>query len=517
MSNLTFRITGGTNVGLIRSNNEDNFIINADLSKSDWFIPSDTNLAIELGESGCLFVVADGMGGMNAGEVASAIAIDTIKEKFTRDDFSSIVGSDDEIALFMKESIEVADENIKAKVLEDKSTAGMGTTIVMAWVIGQKVHIAWCGDSRAYLFNTKSGLVPLSKDHSYVQQLVDEGKLDPELAFDHPDSNIITRSLGDSATKARPDYMSRKLSEGDLILLCSDGLCGLCRDDEIVEVLAGEYDSIEQLKTRLIERALEAGGYDNVTVALFQTLQTESVVASEMQQTSTDIGRVDLLPTPPRRKLQRLLTRVAMLAVLVTLAFVLIPNNKEDKQDQDQPDPTTTQTEQTADDQPKPIDEPDEDIVVEPDEGDGVKEEVDSSKTVVIAEPAEEKLVESEKPKQTKKQTSEKSTAAKSNKEQKKGSSVSQSAANGSTQAVKPEPIPVTNVANSATENLAIPAVAKSSAEGSTDKLRPGQSSDSQKVNAPADSTQQKTVDPKTLFSAQPNVEDSNKESESKK
>ncbi|MBR2049125.1 MAG: protein phosphatase 2C domain-containing protein [Alistipes sp.] len=513
MSNLTFRITGGTNVGLIRSNNEDNFIINADLSKSDWFIPSDTNLAIELGESGCLFVVADGMGGMNAGEVASAIAIDTIKEIFTRDDFSPIIGSDDEIALFMKEAIEVADENIKAKVLEDKSTAGMGTTIVMAWVIGQKVHIAWCGDSRAYLFNTKSGLVPLSKDHSYVQELVDEGKLDPELAFDHPDSNIITRSLGDSSTKARPDYMSRKLSEGDLILLCSDGLCGLCRDDEIVEVLAGEYDSIEQLKTRLIERALEAGGYDNVTVAIFQTLQTESVVASEMQQTSTDVGRVDLMPTPSRRKLQRLLTKVAMLAVLITLAFVFIPNNKENKQTEDQPEPTTNQTEQTTADKPKPTDEPE----VVPDEGDVVKEDDDSSKVIIVAEPAEVKLVEPEKPKQTNKQTSKKSTAVKSKKRQKKDNSVSQSATTETTQAVKPEPIPVTNVANSATEKPAIQTEEKSSVEGTTDKLKLEHPSDNQKVNASADSTQQKQVDPKTLFPAQPNVEDSNKESESKK
>lgn len=517
MSNLTFRITGGTNVGLIRSNNEDNFIINADLSKSDWFIPSDTNLAIELGESGCLFVVADGMGGMNAGEVASAIAIDTIKEIFTRDDFSPIIGSDDEIALFMKEAIEVADENIKAKVLEDKSTAGMGTTIVMAWVIGQKVHIAWCGDSRAYLFNTKSGLVPLSKDHSYVQELVDEGKLDPELAFDHPDSNIITRSLGDSSTKARPDYMSRKLSEGDLILLCSDGLCGLCRDDEIVEVLAGEYDSIEQLKTRLIERALEAGGYDNVTVAIFQTLQTESVVASEMQQTSTDVGRVDLMPTPSRRKLQRLLTKVAMLAVLITLAFVFIPNNKENKQTEDQPEPTTTQTEQTTADKPKPTDEPTDEPEVVPDEGDVVKEDDDSSKVIIVAEPAEVKLVEPEKPKQTNKQTSKKSTAVKSKKRQKKDNPVSQSDTTETTQAVKPEPIPVTNVANSATEKPAIQTEEKSSVEGTTDKLKLEQPSDNQKVNASADSTQQKQVDPKTLFPAQPNVEDSNKESESKK
>lgn len=326
MSNLTFRITGGTDVGLYRSNNEDNFIINADLSKSDWFIPSDTNLEIELSDVGSLFVVADGMGGMNAGEVASAIAIDTVKEMFTRDDFSSIIGSDQEIEQFMKSVIEVADEKIKAKVVEDSSTSGMGTTIVMAWVVDQKVHVAWCGDSRAYLFNTKSGLVRLSKDHSYVQQLVDEGKLDPELAFDHPDSNIITRSLGDSLSKAMPDYMSRKLSEGDIILLCSDGLCGLCRDEEIVDVLDGEYESIEQLKAQLIEKALAAGGYDNVTVALFQTVTAETVVADSMQLTTSDVGRDE--DKPKKFAIKKWSIAAAILA-LVALGLILTNKDKE--------------------------------------------------------------------------------------------------------------------------------------------------------------------------------------------
>ena len=82
MSDITFRLTGGTNVGLVRTNNEDNFIVNTDLTQTDWFLPSDTSKEIALGELGCLFVVADGMGGMNAGEVASAIAIDSVKEAY---------------------------------------------------------------------------------------------------------------------------------------------------------------------------------------------------------------------------------------------------------------------------------------------------------------------------------------------------------------------------------------------------------------------------------------------------
>lgn len=275
MSDIAFRLTGGTNVGLVRTNNEDNFIVNADLTKGDWFIPSDTMENISLGEAGSLFVVADGMGGMNAGEVASEIAIESVKAAFSKANFKKILTSDKQIQLFLQKTIEKADSNIKAKVKEDNSTAGMGTTIVIAWVHKDVVHISWCGDSRAYLFNSKSGMVRLSKDHSYVQQLVDEGKLDAELAFDHPNSNIITRSLGDTQVKANPDYISKNISEGDMILLCSDGLCGLCRDEEIMSILEHNSENIEQCKNELIAAALEAGGYDNVTVALFQVVSVE--------------------------------------------------------------------------------------------------------------------------------------------------------------------------------------------------------------------------------------------------
>ncbi len=275
MSNITFRLTGGTNVGLIRTNNEDNFIVNADLSQNDWFIPSDTSKALSLGDLGAIFVVADGMGGMNAGEVASAIAIDSVKASFSTAKFSKICSSDNNIRNFLQKTIEKADSNIKAKVQEDESTSGMGTTIVIGWALKDRIHISWCGDSRAYLFNPASGITRLSKDHSYVQQLVDEGKLDAELAFDHPNSNIITRSLGDTSAKVCPDYVSRKLSAGDMIMLCSDGLCGLCRDEEILEVLNLQTEGIEQCKNNLISAALQAGGHDNVTVILFQIVSME--------------------------------------------------------------------------------------------------------------------------------------------------------------------------------------------------------------------------------------------------
>ena len=295
MLDVEIKMTAATDVGLVRTNNEDNFIVNPDLTNDVWIIPEDTNVPFNIGPNGSLMVVADGMGGMNAGEVASMIAITSIQESFRGvSDFSGIIDCSNHIESFMKKAIVKADSDIKKKVNEDPSTSGMGTTIVMAWIIGNVVHIAWCGDSRAYLFNQNSGLSRLSRDHSYVQELVDSGKLDPERAFDHPNSNIITKSLGDFAGSAKPDYMCRGITSGDVILLCSDGLCGLVRDDDILDILISGHETLDATRDALFQSALDAGGYDNITIAL-----AECVNVDEPELTKT------LAPTEtvkPRRK-----------------------------------------------------------------------------------------------------------------------------------------------------------------------------------------------------------------------
>ena len=277
MSDITFKMTVATNVGLVRTNNEDNFIVNPDLDAPDkWIVPANADDVFALGKNGCVMVVADGMGGMNAGEVASEIAVNYVKQAFSKvSDFSKISDCSNHVEDFLKKIIVEADAAIKKKVKEDPSTSGMGTTIVVAWIIGEVVHVAWCGDSRAYHFNRQSGLSRLSKDHSYVQELVDAGKLDPELAFDHPNSNIITRSLGDSPVKAQPDYVCKRLSAGDYVILCTDGLCGLVRDERILEIMMQERSSLAEYKTALFDASFEEGAYDNVTIALFECMSVK--------------------------------------------------------------------------------------------------------------------------------------------------------------------------------------------------------------------------------------------------
>lgn len=267
MGEIKFRMAALTNVGRIRTNNEDNFLVDSDLSDDKCFFTQ--NEQKNLGGKGALLVVADGMGGMNAGEVASRLAVETIQEYFSAERLTAEVIRDRQsVERYMKMTVVAADQAIKERSRKDASTSGMGTTVVMAWLLKGQVYVAWCGDSRAYAWHPETGLRQLSKDHSYVQELVDSGKLNEENAFDHPDSNIITRSLGDPRKTAEPDFRAEELYEGEVILLCSDGLCGMIRDREIEAVVRNNPEDMRVCGEALIEAALQAGGHDNVTVTL---------------------------------------------------------------------------------------------------------------------------------------------------------------------------------------------------------------------------------------------------------
>lgn len=271
MSEIKFKLAAGTNVGLFRKNNEDNFIVSPDLATAQWLLPSDDEYT-ELGPYGALLVVADGMGGMNAGEVASAIAVETVQQMFTPDNIAPIVDDSKAIREFMENVVKAADLNILNRSRDDSSTQGMGTTIVMAWILGQRAYVTWCGDSRCYVYSKKRGLRCLSKDHSFVQELVDKGELAPEYARDHPLSNVITRCLGNEEKRAEPETRIYELYCGDVIMLCSDGLCALCQDDHIAEVIDAYQNNIQECRNELISAALSKGGHDNVTVAVCTVL-----------------------------------------------------------------------------------------------------------------------------------------------------------------------------------------------------------------------------------------------------
>lgn len=274
MTDIKFRIAAKTDVGLVRTNNEDNFQAASDLSngRMNWV----NNEVCSLGDKGALLVVADGMGGMNAGEVASELAIETVREYFAPENLTSeVLATRFTIEKYMNEVIVAADARIKSAAKNNPETRGMGTTIVIGWILDGKLYVSWCGDSRAYIYNPEAGLHQISKDHSYVQSLVDKGSISREDAFDFPDSNIITRCLSDGSSKAKPESLLRPydLCDGDIVLLCTDGLCGMIRDNEIEDEIRGCENDMDTLVDNLIQAACNAEGSDNITICLCQILQ----------------------------------------------------------------------------------------------------------------------------------------------------------------------------------------------------------------------------------------------------
>lgn len=294
---MKISIAATTDIGKERLNNEDAFIICPDLSRQDW-TQSETPSYIQLDKYGSLLIVADGMGGPQAGEVASSIAIESIQYFFTTDTIENALnsGNIDEV---LSACIKNADDAINQKALVDPDTSGMGTTIVICWIIGNAAHIAWCGDSRCYVYNPISGLHLLTKDHSLVQEMIDKGEITEREAFTHPNNNVITRGLGDFDTRPVPDIVTYQINPNDTLLLCSDGLCGYCTNDEIEKILNDNYIDIKKCRDELLKVALEAGGYDNICIALASLIgdeQTAPLRPTTMQKLFYRLKRLLTFP-----------------------------------------------------------------------------------------------------------------------------------------------------------------------------------------------------------------------------
>ncbi len=266
-----------------RSGNEDNFYVDDDLTDQTTNKVAQDEVC-QLGELGILMVVADGMGGMNAGEVASQIAVDTVKSAFNVESLTnSVIATPQVRQKYLEQVIKQADKNIKLEAKKDQGCEGMGSTIIVAWLFNDELTISWCGDSRAYIFNEKSGIRLISRDHSYVQELVNKGLLTYDQTFDHPQNNIITRSLGDPTKDAQPESKTLKVGKGDIILLCSDGLSGVLRDrktydangqlfpeDNIEDIIRAHTSSMKECREALWIAAERGNWYDNVTAILCQ-------------------------------------------------------------------------------------------------------------------------------------------------------------------------------------------------------------------------------------------------------
>ena len=222
-----------------------------------------------LGNMPNLFIVADGMGGHNAGDYASKCTTETV--------VSEIQNSfEKNPTIIIKKAIKTANAKIRKEASEHENLFGMGTTLVTATIIGKYLQVSNIGDSRLYLLN-KDGLRQITEDHSLVEEMIRLGGLGREDARLHPDKNIITRAIG-AKDEVEADFFTEELETGDIVLMCSDGLTNMLEDKEIEAILLNpEKEELIQKGDALIKAANENGGKDNIAVVLVRLVEDDEV------------------------------------------------------------------------------------------------------------------------------------------------------------------------------------------------------------------------------------------------
>lgn len=241
------KAVGISDIGKCRKNNEDAYYISAGEDPAE-----------------NLYLVADGMGGCNAGEVASSSAIEAFLAHFWKEMQHA---ENEDVLDLLTGAMAAANKEVYHKSNSAREFAEMGTTIVAAAVREDKLYVAHVGDSRAYLFHKKE-MLPLTTDHSYVMELVKMGNITKEEAANHPKRNVITRAIGIKNT-VETDTAIHAVKKGDIVLLCTDGLSGMLKDEEMAKIL-NKRIPLEQKASVLVEEANRHGGHDNISLILVE-------------------------------------------------------------------------------------------------------------------------------------------------------------------------------------------------------------------------------------------------------
>ena len=226
----------------------------------DYCFASDTSV----GKLPNLYIVCDGMGGHKAGEYASRYTVERIVASVSRSRWNDPVRA-------LRDAIQKANEILVIEASEDEEKQGMGTTVVVATIIDHKLHVANVGDSRLYVINEQ--IEQITRDHSYVQEMVLRGEVAPEDARTHEKKNVITRAVG-ADKKIDIDFFEVELGDKDTVLLCTDGLTNMVTDDKIHQVIMTHVDTEATCKT-LIEEANKNGGSENITAVVIKPFHEE--------------------------------------------------------------------------------------------------------------------------------------------------------------------------------------------------------------------------------------------------
>lgn len=237
-----------SDVGNVREINEDSYYISNSLSDVQ------------------IYIVADGMGGYNGGEIASSLAVSCAKS-YIENNFKETAKDKDSLIQLLGSSIEYANMVVYEKSKQDKELEGMGTTLDICLIYNNKVYIGHVGDSRVYRIR-KNFIRKLTTDHSYVQKLVKDGTITKEEAENHPKKNMLMKALGCNAF-VEPDVMVKGFLKEDILVMATDGLTNLVSQNDL---FCEPVNDIEQAPIKLVEFAKEKGGYDNITVVVIKNI-----------------------------------------------------------------------------------------------------------------------------------------------------------------------------------------------------------------------------------------------------
>ncbi len=283
-----------THKGLVRDQNEDNFILGFVSNSGEWHVPQIEN---EMGQDAFIFCVADGMGGEKAGEIASEVAVQGIQQYILDSLANTENGGDKNLN---NAALLFAHNSIKKVVQENPDQIGMGTTAAVGTLQQGALQISWVGDSRVYRYSTSGRITDnkfgygnlelLTDDHSKVWDMVLQGQLTPEEARLHPESNVITQSLGDVFRTPQPDSINIPVCKDDVFLACTDGLNSMLSDAEISECFELFGDNLGQLADTLIDKANQKGGLDNITLVLLKIAQGETYNPTMMIQKKASVN-----------------------------------------------------------------------------------------------------------------------------------------------------------------------------------------------------------------------------------
>lgn len=282
-----------SDVGRVRRGNEDNFLV-LDLSSeqtwtgSDGATPPDKLTRFDLGQKGLVLVVSDGMGGALAGDVASRMAVDSVREMLLGTEGEEACDPNLDLVECLKNATIYANLAIHLRSQEDSRCAGMGATFTGAAIRGDNLDFVQVGDSRGYVIR-KDHIRLATKDQSLVQQLVDVGQISESEAETHMFRNVILQALG-AQSEVAPVTGRIRLRQGDVLLLCSDGLSGKLRSEDIQQIVVNSQGDLAKACDHLIDEANNRGGEDNITVVLAR-FQGE-----DLEEPATDRITIELPP-----------------------------------------------------------------------------------------------------------------------------------------------------------------------------------------------------------------------------